>query len=335
MQSRVRSMALAVCVVAAATASPAASATTKAPPEWTSPKRIASTAGLFSQVASTAPNGADLVLWASGGGAGSENVVRGKFRLPGEERGRDVPTRRLGPSVGLSDLEPTPGGDFWVVFTAGTNSDSSLARFDPQGRSWSKRSRRGEPSDRDLYRRHRARHLLRLADERSAATDRDEQPVVRPRCAQRARPGADSRTQRRHLRVRLLGRGQRVRVPLATRRSPHPQRDREAVQSHRTRQRPPTLVPPAPQQLIAAEAAADEPRPHRALTARLGYVPSPGARSSDSVSRRVAIGRVERIVIRRERVGVRDLCRGQREAPTIRLRAPAPGPRERGLRPCR
>jgi hypothetical protein len=138
MQSPVRSIVLAVGVLATLASLSPGSAEAKAPPDWTAPKRIPGTAGLFNPAYYAAPDGTDLVLWGEGIG-GTENQVRAKVRLPGRDRWLNVPARLHGSFLGLTDVEPTPTGDFWAVFQINAGSyESYLARLDSRARRWSK-----------------------------------------------------------------------------------------------------------------------------------------------------------------------------------------------------
>jgi hypothetical protein len=137
MQSRVRSIAHVAVVLATFTAVSAVSAEAKAPPDWTAPTRIPGTAGLFNPAYYAAPDGTDLVLWGEGIG-GTENQVRAKVRLPGRDRWLNVPARLHGSFLGVTDVEPTPTGDFWAVFQVNAGPyESYLARLDSRARRWS------------------------------------------------------------------------------------------------------------------------------------------------------------------------------------------------------
>jgi hypothetical protein len=138
MSARLRvSMLAAIAVVATAAVSPVA-ADAKAPPGWTSPQRIPGTAGLFNPAGYAAPDGTDLVLWGEGAG-GTENQVRAKVRLSGRDGWLNVPVRLHGSFLGITDVEPTAAGDFWVVYQVNAGPYASyLAKLDSRARHWSK-----------------------------------------------------------------------------------------------------------------------------------------------------------------------------------------------------
>jgi hypothetical protein len=139
MSSRVRSPLLiaAALVAAAALAQPPAAA--KAPRAWTPPARIPGTAGLFNPFGATAPDGTDLVLWGESTDVPLENRVRAKVRLPGRATWVNVPPRLHGQYLGVSDVEPTPSGDFWVVYTVNAGPyESYIVRLDTRNRRWTK-----------------------------------------------------------------------------------------------------------------------------------------------------------------------------------------------------
>jgi hypothetical protein len=115
-----------------------APASARAPRPWTPPAEIPGTFGLVNPVGATAPNGTDLVVWIESTG-GTENQARAKLRLPGDNRWLNVPARPRGLFLGVTDIEPTPSGDFWVVYTTYNGTYTSyIAHLDSRSQRWSK-----------------------------------------------------------------------------------------------------------------------------------------------------------------------------------------------------
>lgn len=115
-----------------------------APADWTAPVRIPGTAGLVNPISSTAPNGTDLVVWASTGATPTENIVQAKVRLAGRSQWQTVGGGRLrGSFLQGIVIAPTPSGDFWVAYqrnVAGGGQQVSVAKLDSTSRRWSMRS---------------------------------------------------------------------------------------------------------------------------------------------------------------------------------------------------
>lgn len=142
----VRTRVLCVCaalltVVASQTAGPAAAKL----PAWSGPSPIPGTAGEVNPLASTAPNGAELLLWTVPGTTSPQNSVKAKLRQPGSDHWVNVPSPMMDKNYGGAiAIAATRGGDFWVAFGWETPAgffEAYVARLDSDHRRWTKLTR--------------------------------------------------------------------------------------------------------------------------------------------------------------------------------------------------
>lgn len=115
----------------------AASGSAAAPePAWTPARDIPGTAGLANPGTATAPDGTDLLLW-SAGGSGTTNIVRARVRLPGRTSWVDVTNRLKGSYLGVTAVQPTPGGDFWAAYSVDSGGTRTfVTRLDTSRLRW-------------------------------------------------------------------------------------------------------------------------------------------------------------------------------------------------------
>jgi hypothetical protein len=96
-------------------------------------------------MATTAPDGGDLLLWTVSGAVSPQNTIKAKLRRPGSDTWVRVPSPVVNkPYAGSASVAPTLGGDFWAAFEwydAAGGSEIYVARLDTGTRRWTKPKR--------------------------------------------------------------------------------------------------------------------------------------------------------------------------------------------------
>ncbi len=144
-RSTAATLALLAVVALTGPAAHSAAAARLQPAGWSPPTAIPGTAGQANPVASTAPDGSEVVLWAVPGSASPENTVRARLRSPGSTTWRRLPSPMVDkPYGGVIAVVPTVKGDFWATFTWFGQigiSEVYVSRLDAGTRQWTKPTR--------------------------------------------------------------------------------------------------------------------------------------------------------------------------------------------------